>query len=285
MAKQSPKTDANVLVARVLLRPLAKFCLSRGVLLQQIVNILKLVLVEVAEEKLAETTNKINTSRISVMTGVHRTDVANIFKRRQTLRLEEPITVIGRVIAEWSNNPRYQERSRKPRVLSLDPSNNEFFKLVSSLTTGINPATVLFELVRNGAAEKTSRGLKLIRQTRTLAAHEEKAYEFLARDIEYMTRALEENLTAEKGMLGNLQHRTDYDNIFVKHVPKIRKWLLTHGRKFHKEAREFLSQFDKDLSTTGKPEDAAGTAVHLSAFSFIETPESPEKWGQGLGGP
>jgi hypothetical protein len=266
----SSKPDANLRIARVLLRPLVKHCLNRGVLLQQIVNILKLVLIEVAEEKLAETTNKINTSRISVMTGVHRTDVANVFKHRQTLHLEEPITVVGRVIAEWSNNPRYSGKSGKPRILDLDSEQNEFFELVSSLTTGINPATVLFELIRNGAAKKTPRGLKLIRQTRTLAAHEEKAYEFLARDIEYMTRSLEENLAVTDGDAGNLQHRTDYDNIYIKDIPKIRKWLLTQGRRFHKEAREFLSQFDKDLSTTAKPHDLAGGAVHLSTFSLIE---------------
>lgn len=266
-------SDLNFKLLGVLLRPVVRFCLKRGILLQQFLSILKSVYLEVAEEQLSTITNKINISRLSVMTGVHRTDAMRLYRKRESPLPEEPITFVGRIIAHWTKNSQFITATRKPRVLTYGGEDSEFFRLVRSVSLSLNPATVLFELERSGTIKKVRKGIKLVRETTILSAREEQAYELLASDIDNLTTAFEENMSLSTGNLGNLHHRTRYDNIFIKDLPKIRTWILNRGRRFHKEVRDYLSEFDKDTTPKINASEPAGGVVQVSSFSYMSPAE------------
>ena len=69
---------------RQMLRPLIRFCLKRSVGLQDWVEATKIVYLEVAVEEMTKAGQKVNMSRLSTYTGVHRRDVVRIHKEGET---------------------------------------------------------------------------------------------------------------------------------------------------------------------------------------------------------
>lgn len=261
--------SAATRLVRLLLKPAIRVALRSGILLQDLIQLAKEVYVEVSEPELLKTTKKINVSRLSVMTGVHRQDVTKIFKARESIAENAPQTLLGKVISSWGQNPRYLSSSGQPRILTCDGANSEFWKLVQEISTTINPGTLIFELVRNGAAVKSPRGLKLVRQTVAAGMYPEKSYQLLAKDIDMLTRVVEENVQFQEDT-NHAHYHTEYDNIFLKDIPAAREWIIERSRKFHREVREYLSKKDADFAFQSVKEGEAGGKITVCSFSLSD---------------
>src|SRR5690606_27575949 len=97
---------------------------------------------------------KRNISRISLMSGVHRRDVARIQEYGLQLYYEQD--VVPKVLGMWQSSPRFSTAMNQARPLSFEGEKAEFADLVQSVSKDINPSTVLFELDRVGAIEKAA---------------------------------------------------------------------------------------------------------------------------------
>lgn len=253
------------------LKPLVRTCLRGQHTLQEVIDVLKLVFVEVGVEELKRSTNKINTSRISVLTGVHRKDVTRIF-REGTTDLKQTAPLLARVLGQWEQDSRFSTRTGKPRILSWEGEKSEFAELVRSVTDDVRAGTVLFELERSGVAQKLPRGLKLVRPTLPVNIDIQSRWDFLARNIETLVRAAEQNLFSPLET-PNLHIRTEYDRISEKHLPIVRRWLHRSGKAFHKKVRAFLANYDADVNASmmGKNgENPTNGRVVLTSFSYTE---------------
>ncbi len=256
-------------ICRLLIKPAIRFALRSSILLQDLIQIAKEVYVELAEEELQKATGKINVSRLSVMTGVHRQDVTKFFRDRESLLIESPQSLLGKVIATWSHAPKFTNQSGRPRVLTYEGATSEFSKLVSSISTTVNPGTVIFELERNGAIVKSARGVKLVRGTVASGMYPERAYSLLARDIDTLTTVVQENLAAQddESEAGHAHYRTSFDNLFIADLPKVRDWIVQRSRAFHKDVRDYLAQHDADYIQNRIGAKEAGGKVIVTLFS------------------
>lgn len=263
----SPPTATKLV--RLLLRPAIRLALRSGLLLQDLIQIAKEVYIEVAEPELRRTTAKINVSRLSVMTGVHRQDVTKIFKERESLVEQSPPTLLGKVISTWSQSPKYLTTAGQPRVLDCEGAGSEFWRLVESISTTINPGTLIFELMRNGAARRTNRGLKLVRQTVAAGVYPDKAFELLGRDIETLTLTVEDNVRFQN-QDNHAHYRTEYDNIILRDIPEVRAWIVERSRTFHRDLRDYLSKHDADYALERVPSDQAGGKITVCSFAYAE---------------
>lgn len=268
-------------VLRYMLRPLVRFCLRHAKPLQEFVEVLKLVYVEIAIEELSRETRKINVSRLSVVTGVHRHDVERIFREKRP-PIRKSAGLLARVTNRWETDSRFCNKAGAPRVLTIEGEDSEFRALVASVSKTLNAGTVLYGLLRAGAAEKTAKGLRLMRKPIYVSKDPAGAYEFLGRNLESLMEAAEENLVRNPDPK-NLHIRTEFNNIFLAELPSIRAWLLREGRAFHAKARKFLSKFDGDLNLERTARgDAAGGRVVLGAFGLTfgagedHSPANPE---------
>ena len=258
---------------KALLRPIVRFGLRKSLSIHDFEQMLKRALVEVAREEIEAGGNKVNVSRISMLTGLYRNEIARIQKGIRPVPVNEPKSVLLRVISTWAYDRRFTNSSGEPRVLSCEGNKNEFEKLVKAVSGGISPALVLFELERNKAATKTARGVKLIRKTHNLTEDRARGYDVLSRDIEALVSAVDENLTSSHS-IGNLHFHTEYDNIQPEALPEIRAWFIAQGRSLHKSAREFLSKFDDDLdSTIPSASEQKGAKIVLGSFSWTSSDE------------
>ena len=253
----------------MLMRPIVRFCLRGSNTIQDFIDLAKVVFVEVAADEIGKTAEKVNVSRISVMTGLHRRDVTKIYKEDSEPIRSSP-SILTRVIGLWEAGEAYSTKSGKPKTLSYKGDDSEFHQLVTAVSTNIKPGTILFELDRMGLIEKSARGVRLNKRVQRMAGDPEKLFDLLSRDVGTLVDAVEENIVAAEEESPNLHIRTEYDNVYREDLPTIRVWLREEGKEFHRRAREFIAQYDKDI--TSKPDKAAGATVTLGAFSKISDP-------------
>jgi len=252
-----------------LLRPLVRLFLRHAYSSKEFIALGKEVFLEEATEELKRSNAKINVSRLSYLSGLDRRDVKRMLEEER--QPPSSLNLIGRLLTAWAQDKRFTTQSGKPRVLSYKGENSDFETLVAVLGKHAYPGSMLFELERAGLVEKTARGLRLKREEAPAIKNPNEGYEFLSEDIDDLIQSVEENLLTDK-FPSNLHMRTTFDNIFLDKLPEVRRWLLNHGRRFHKEARDYLASFDKDLTQLKKSDEAraAGGRVALSAYSISE---------------
>ena len=246
---------------RHLLRPVVKFCLRRSLSIQDLVEMAKTVFIEIAVEELKKRNKKINTSKLSVMTGLRRREVDRFYKEKPVAN--DRTSIITKVIGKWSQNNKFSTKKGRARVLTYEGDNSQFSKLVRSISNDIKPGTVLSELERLAAIEKTSRGLKLIIDAYVPKNDPEEGYNLLAMDAEDLALAVEENIF-DAPKIPNLHGTTEYDNIPSRHVPALKKWLLFEGSKFHQKVRAHIAKLDKNTNSKGNFRVVFGSFSRIS---------------------
>ena len=254
-----------------LLKPLANFCLRHAVPIQHLIEAAKVAMVSAAAQKLKAETGEVTVSRLSVVTGLQRKDIARIL-REQSAEDDWDKTLCGRVLGQWEQDRRFHTKQGKPAVLSNDGPRSEFHDLVRAVTRNINPTTLLLELKRMGAVEESPRGVKYIKRGGDFSEDMVGALTLASHDIDTLITCVEENTAADVG-LGNLHIRTEYDNIYFARSEQIRKWIIDRGKEFHKGIRDYLASNDKDVTPSENHHEQAGTKVVVQAFSLIVKPQ------------
>lgn len=250
-----------------LARPLIKLCLRHGVKLGELFDVIKRVYVVEAVRHLEREKEAVSTSRITLMTGVHRTDVAQI--RSETAFAPRERHTASDVISQWRYDPRFCSKPGAPRTLEFEGKDSEFADLVRSVSHSVSPYTVSFELERLGMISKTKDGkVKLLTRVYVPKGDSAAILQMLAEDVDDLVMAVEENAFTHAEMsIANLHLKTEYHNISNESLPEIKQWCIREGSAFHERARNFLAKFDRDLN----PDVSPGTGknrVAVGSFSL-----------------
>ena len=148
-------TPALLRALRHALRPLARVMIARGVTLPAVVEMLKSLLVEVADKEFGIGGKPPTDSRVSLVTGVHRKDVSRL---RPLLSAAEPpaptvVSLGAQLVAVWMGSPQYLDEEGRPLPLARFASeggNLSFESLVAGVNSDIRSRVVLDEWVRQG---------------------------------------------------------------------------------------------------------------------------------------
>ncbi len=247
-----------------LVKPIVSFCLRRGLSYQDFADISKTAFVEQAQNEIAKKGQKINSSRISAMTGIRRPEIKRIKEGSEIINTP---SLVSRVVSQWENDSNFKTKAGKPKILGFGKDNSEFNELVLSVSTDLHPSTVLFELERLELIEKKPRGIELKEKRHIVTDDIDLGYKILSDDISDLTTSVEQNLF-DAPKLKNLHGKTNFDNIYHEDLEEIKQWLLSEGAKLHHKARNFLANFDKDLNPDACK--TPGASVTLTTFSKIE---------------
>lgn len=277
MAKDvSPGKKREIL--KGLLQPLIGLCLRRAFTYQEFLAVAKEAFIDSAVRELTSMGKKVNSSRISAITGIRRADIRE-YLDSPSKEYEDAISVPQRVVGQWLSDSRFLTGAGKPRSLTFQGPRSEFSRLVETVTKHIHPRSILDELERVGSIQKRAKTIQLSYDVFSMQEDESEALALLAKDIDTLVSAVDQNI-AKEYFYPNLHIRTEYDNIFEKDLPKIRKWFVAEGKKLHKRARAYLSKYDQDITLTRDDEPAAAR-VSLTAVSFTTSPTAPEKSRNG----
>lgn len=250
-----------------LLRSIVTFALKNSLSFQEFSALARELYVDAAEELLESDTKKINASRIAALTGLHRREVNAVLQARGE-GWSPTLSIPLRVLNRWEQDPDYTTKGGKPRVITFEGPESEFSDLVGSISSSLNTGTILFELERIGAVERSARGLRMTEDFHRFGADPDKAFDITGRDFSTLLNAVDENIFRRK-KLTNVHLRTEYDNIFLQDLPEIRRWLTREAKDFHRRVRKFVSKFDKDLVRRNSDEEA-GKRVAITTFSLTD---------------
>ncbi len=228
----------------------------------------KELFVELAEQELSKEDDKINISRLSVLTGIRRAEVLRIKAAQPEEADNSSSHFLTRAIGQWRNDPEFCTRAGEPKPLTISGKNADFRKLCAKVSAAINPGTVLFELERRSLVERREGELILLYRQLPVGESSSAGLDILSNDVNELIYAVEENLF-KPAPITNLHLRTEFDNIEPRYIPTIRRWLLDEGKEFHRRARNFLSQFDRDLNPGLTTENSQpGSKVSVGTHSL-----------------
>lgn len=260
------KRELLLFCLRLLLRPVARFCVRHALRLQDFTECAKAALLDAASEARGTERTKLSTSKLSLMTGVHRKDVARI--QKSAPMPDSYKDLVTKVVGLWQTDPRFMTKDGQPRVLTIDGDKSEFEQLVQSVSRELSPQAILSELERVHGITKAKGGIRLEVQSYVPKGDPKAEFQLLELDSSDLLRAVEENVLMDITP-PNLHARTQYDNIRPDAIPALKTWFLREGHQFHARAREFISQFDQDVN----PEPSfkgKGVRAVISAFSLVD---------------
>jgi len=265
------RIDSKIIVPllKLLLRPIVLFCMRYSLRIQDLLEVSKLLFIEIAQDKLAQDKIKITDASLSIMTGLHRRDVTRL--KGGLVTLDKAHDVISKIIGQWQSDKRFSKGEGQSAPLSFGSEQSEFSKLVYSVSNDITPASVLGELERIGAVKRGKDKLSLMQDTYVPKGNPINGFRILSDDCNNLIQTVEQNVLGGKKP-PNMHYSTVYDRIDPDAIPQIQLWLLEKGKELHLSARQFLSQFDLDINPKGANQDKANRVV-ISSFSLISEKE------------
>jgi hypothetical protein len=237
---------------RLILAPLVRLLLKSGIAWQEFSDLAKTVYVQVATREFGIRGRPTNISRVAIMTGINRREVAR--QREPALGAETPQpTYAGaatRLLTGWHSDADYRSAEGEPLPLPVRGPAPSFEDLCRRYG-GTVPATALMKELRNvGAVAETNDGLlrALQRSYMPLPLDGQKTLigGTLVGDL---TETVVHDLTAAPGTpLRYARHATNA-RVHARHAEEFRQLL-------HREGQAFLERIDDWLTQHEIPADA-----------------------------
>ncbi len=246
MGSAAHKSDFIFKWVRKVMCGTLRICLRHSIKLPEIIELLKLAYVDVAQQELLLQGLEVSASKLSAMTGVHRKDIARF--RKSDMDPNPKANIVARVILQWQHDQRFTTKSGAPRVLTAAGRDSEFAKLVESVNGGdLGAYAVLYEMERLGALAKVKNKLKLLWKDYAPTVSAEEGLQMLAEDVNELYSAVEANIE-QANEVPNLHLKTEFTKVAQARIPEIRKWILSEGSLFHRKVASYLSKFDLELN-------------------------------------
>ena len=221
-ADEEPIGDA----LKMLLRPLAKLMITKGVTAPALYALLKEVCVEVASDDFGLDGKPPTDSRVSVLTGVHRKDVRQIRQERDEAghAADRSVSLMTTVVGRWLAGPKTVGHDGRPMPLPRNAETGPSFDaLVRDVSTDVRPRTVLDELLRRGVVELDEAGDQVSLRVEAMVprASDDERMHFLARNVSDHLAAAVANVMSGEGVAPFLERAVFYNNLATASVDEI----------------------------------------------------------------
>src|SRR6185437_4103018 len=212
--KQDSRSALHSAVMR-LLRPLVRILLDHGVPFATFAEVARWVYVEVAENHFALPGRKQTDSRISVITGLTRKDVARIKKVDKPADEASALSYnrAARVVSAWVRDYPMEGTASGVALLPVEGSRRSLSALIHKYSGDMPVRAVIDELLRVGAIRIHDSGeAELLHRHYMPPPGERRKLVYLGDDVGDLISTIGHNLTA-KPSEALFQRKVFYDNI------------------------------------------------------------------------
>jgi len=277
MPENTPQQAITAAVRRIL-RPLVRQLVHHGVTFPVVSKLLKQLFVEVAAEEFKLPRRKLSDSRIALITGIPRKDVAGLRHappERRVLPLDAHTAT--RLIGRWTSDPRYLTPDGQPQVLPFETRDDtpSFSELVRRVGGDIPARAILDELVRVGAATVSpARDITLLAQRYIPATGTVEKIDMLGEDASQFVATIGHNVLAQPDDL-RFQQKIEFDNIGSRGVPTLERHLRKLADAFLTRVTDLMAAYDRDRNPSAPGGER--TRVTMGAYYFEEKHREPER--------
>jgi hypothetical protein len=217
-----------------LLRPLVKLCIRSGMTFPALAQLLRELFVNVAEHDFALEQKEQTDSRVSLLTGIHRKEVAKLRGAGAPVH-EAPATLsrTSAIIARWLAAPELTDSKGNPLPLARTASGDapSFESLVSSITKDVRPRAVLDEwLDRKLVAINGNEEIVLLDTAFVPRGDDDRKWYYLGRNLHDHVAAAAENVSSPTPRF--LERAVHYDGL----SPKLARRLEARSRELAMDA-------------------------------------------------
>lgn len=260
-----------------LLRPLVRLLLRYGMSYGTFAELAKGVFVDVAAKEYPLANRKQSDSRVSVITGLSRKEVARVKKLPilTDVASAKQYNRAARVIGGWQMDPRFCDTSGRPAALPWDGDSASFCNLVKVYSGDMTARAVLDELIRVGAAELLDKGdgdaVQLRAPAYVPARAEDMKLHILGSDVAHLIATVDHNLDGTRAE-PLFQRKVSYNNLPLEALPEFRALTQERAQALLEEFNRHLSQQDRDANPAiqGTGRKTAGIGIY---YFEHDTPE------------
>ena len=178
-------------------------------------DVVKQVYVDVAFEEFGLPGRKQTTSRVSVITGLSRKEVARLrrLNRRNDQETRQQYNRAARVISAWVREAEFHDANGQPAPLPVEGDQTSFGALVRRYSGDMPVRAILDELLRVRAVERLEDGrIRLLARSYVPAAGEVEKLGILGTDVADLIATIDWNLRHPSAE-SYFQRKVQYDNL------------------------------------------------------------------------
>lgn len=245
-----------------LLRPLVRILLRQGMTTEAFEEIARRVYVDVAEREFALPGKKQTTSRIGVLTGLNRKEVARQLKLpvAKTEAAVSPHNRAERVLSAWVRDDDFHDEKGDPASLPF-LGEKSFSELVRRYSGDMPARAVADELIRIGVLrEEDDRRLTLLSRAYVPGGASEEMLGYLGAHVEDLLNTFDHNMTHPRSE-ARFQRQVIYDDVPVRYVADFRSLSARWSQQTLEELDRWLAE-KKATRDEGEPTVRLGLGIY-----------------------
>ncbi len=252
--------------SRRILRPLVRILLRNGITAQAFQELARKEFVDVAHEEFGLVGRAQTISRVSVLTGLNRKEVARLLALPP---LDESDQVwrnrAAAVLSAWVVDETFQDAKGDPLDLPFEGEGPDFTGLVRKHSGDMQPRAIADELERNGAIERVDGKLRMRRRGYVPLDDPSAMVDMLGTDTAELIETIDYNLRHTDSLL---QGKVLAENLPAEHLDEFVRYSKRLARTLLEELTHWLRERDLD-------DDFSGTdrryAVGLGLYNIVRT--------------
>lgn len=253
------------------MRPFARSLLRVGIGYKEFSEIAKMAFVDVALSEYGIRGRTTNVSRVSVMTGLSRRDVARMRRRIAAVGPDE-LTVRSKapdVLHFWQIDPDFLTTDGRARDIPFDGDGMTFRELVRRYAGDLPPGALLKELRRVGAiTELSSELLRLEKSYFIPEAHEERLLLSLQRSVRGLLSTLAHNCNIERDTPGRIERIVYSESLTSDQIDLLRARLRARIELFTRELDSEFASLEREGNM--RVSGAEGTEIVGVGVFYVE---------------
>ena len=231
----------------------------------------KQAFINVIEQELLASGQKATTSRISIITGLTRREVATL-RKAQVPKQEQDFhqNRAVRVISGWISDAEFCDDKGVAAPLLLQGKKGSFEALVARHSGDIPYRAMVNELIRIGAVELMEDGkVVLVRAVYGPSADKEEKYELLGEDVALLISTINHNIYQPEEPY--YQRKVCYDNIPKECVEEFKALVNKENQRLLIKLNTWLAERDMDKQSNIKSEHPVKLGVGVYYFEEKNT--------------
>jgi len=274
MSSNSDQDSSSALFAAIrhLLRPLIKILLNHGVPFAKFAEIARGVYVEVADADFALPGRKQTDSRVSVLTGLTRKEVARLrgMEKPEDIESAQSYNRAARVVSAWKREHPLEGTASGVSPLPLE-GEVSLASLIRRHSGDMPVRAVVDELMRVGTIRLMANGeVELLHRSYLPPPGERRKLVYLGDDVADLIGTIGHNLEAKQEDT-YFQRKVFYDNVPVERLPAARDSARKHGEIIIDNLVNELAVHDRDVHPdvegSGRMRIVVGIYYHEAMFT------------------
>jgi hypothetical protein len=279
-------SDKNLLYVFLLniLEPLARLLIRKNLSFDFIGEAMRHAYVRAAKDVLDIPGRKLSNSRISVVTGLSRTEVKRLLDKELNEDRDAAFRQnrASRVLSAWARVPFFHDSEKgQPADLAVDGPEPNLTQLVYQHGGGVPYRAVLDEMLRIEAVRPMEDGrYRLVNPGYIISRDDQQTYRVISEDVSDLLKTIEHNLQQPPKSDSRVQLTVAFDNLPEEVTGKLRQLAAKRGNGIIEEFNEWLSHYDREQNP-----EVHGTGRKRAGFGIYYFEDDLSEEGQSSSGP